>query len=585
MSKRLFSTCVLALIVVCLAIVLFAAPLNFAPWTGLNLYSQQVFGKSFGSQTNDPPGHGKNPRRRNSPSVSAFTAGDLAVCRVGDGTAVLGNTATPVFIDEYAPDGTLVQSIPLPTTVSGSNQRLTASGNASNECQINRSTDGRYLLITGYNAAVGTASVQSSSTTTVPRVIGRIDASGNIDTTTTTTSFSVASPRSAISDNGSSLWAVGSNTGVIYTTLGGSGAGTLVSNTLTSIRSINIYKSQLYVSNNSTTTARLGAVGTGLPTTTGQTIVGISGFPTNSNTNQFFFADLDNSVPGVDTLYTADDGSGTGSTGGGIKKFSLVAGTWTYNGTFPANGVTIPATQFLGLTGSVNGSTVTLYGTRAGLLAKIVDSSGYNGTPVAAPTLIAAPAVPAAMGFRGISFTPVNTDLTISQSAPASVSVNTNYTYSLTVGNSGSTAASGVSVDFKIPTGTSFVSASGASNSVNSGIVHLTSISVAAGGTANLSVTVTAPATAQTVTSTGTDVVVDPANTILETNEANNTALDNTTIVSVPAAPNIAVSPTNLPYGDQIVNQTSINLSAAIFNNGNADLTYTATLMGADPGD
>ena len=46
--------------------------------------------------------------------------------------------------------------------------------------------------------------------TSVPRTIGRVDASGSIDTRTALTdSFSGASPRSAISIDGSAFWAVG----------------------------------------------------------------------------------------------------------------------------------------------------------------------------------------------------------------------------------------------------------------------------------------------------------------------------------------------------------------------------------------
>jgi hypothetical protein len=40
-----------------------------------------------------------------------FTAGNIVVYRVGDGTAALGSTATAVFLDEYTPSGTLVQSV------------------------------------------------------------------------------------------------------------------------------------------------------------------------------------------------------------------------------------------------------------------------------------------------------------------------------------------------------------------------------------------------------------------------------------------------------------------------------------------
>jgi hypothetical protein len=48
--------------------------------------------------------------------LSAFTAGDLIVSRVGTGTGALGGNATTTFIDEYTPAGALVQSISLPST-------------------------------------------------------------------------------------------------------------------------------------------------------------------------------------------------------------------------------------------------------------------------------------------------------------------------------------------------------------------------------------------------------------------------------------------------------------------------------------
>src|SRR5262249_17571744 len=63
--------------------------------------------------------------------AASFTSGNLVVYRVGDGSAALGSGATAVFLDEYTPGGVLVQSIALPTTISGANRRLTASGSAT----------------------------------------------------------------------------------------------------------------------------------------------------------------------------------------------------------------------------------------------------------------------------------------------------------------------------------------------------------------------------------------------------------------------------------------------------------------------
>ncbi len=59
--------------------------------------------------------------------LAAFTPGNLAIYRVGGGTeGPLANTGNTVFIDEYSPSGTLVQSIHLPN--SGASTSLVANG-------------------------------------------------------------------------------------------------------------------------------------------------------------------------------------------------------------------------------------------------------------------------------------------------------------------------------------------------------------------------------------------------------------------------------------------------------------------------
>jgi hypothetical protein len=57
--------------------------------------------------------------------ASSFTQGNLVVVRIGDGIATPTNASTAVFLDEYTPAGAFVQTIALPTAVSGSNNPLT----------------------------------------------------------------------------------------------------------------------------------------------------------------------------------------------------------------------------------------------------------------------------------------------------------------------------------------------------------------------------------------------------------------------------------------------------------------------------
>jgi uncharacterized repeat protein (TIGR01451 family) len=322
-----------------------------------------------------------------------FTPGNLVIYRVGTGAAALAGTGTAVFLDEYTPTGTLVQSIALPTTTVGSNRRLVASGTATTEGFLTRSVDGFYLVLAGYDAALA-ATVSGTTSASVNRVIARVDSSGAIDTTTALNDAATgSSPRGVAATNGTDLWISGGAGSVRYTTLG-STTSTQLSTTVTNLRDVAIFGGQLYVSSQSGTT-RVCTVGTGIPTTSGQTITNLPGFSTTAGANAFFFADLNAGVAGVDTLYVADEAANQ------ILKYSLVAGTWTSNGT-------ITATSVRGLTATVSGTTVTLYGTstNGSKLSKVVDTAGYNSAPsTGAVTDIATASANTA--FRGVALAPV----------------------------------------------------------------------------------------------------------------------------------------------------------------------------------
>lgn len=368
-------------------------------------------------------------------SQAAFTAGNIVVYRIGTGAAALSSAATQVFLDEYNPTaGALVQTIPLPTSNNGANLALTASGTATSEGLITLSADGRYILAPGYNAAPGTASVASTTSTAVPRVVARIDGAGNVDTTTGfTDAYSANNIRSAASVDGSAIYTGGTGTttfgGVHYGTLG-STTSTQIESTPLNIRNVAIFGGQLYLSASSTPFLGIATVGTGTPTTSGQTVTQIT--PTygtgNPSPYQFFFADLTSSVAGVDTLYVADDR--TTANGGGIAKFSLVGGSWVLNNIYAGTG-TVGAR---GLTGVVSGSNVTLYATTtetsANRLISITDTSGYNGTLSGTATTVATATTNTV--FRGVAPAPL-----AGENQVASISVSPT---SQNEGNSGSTA-------------------------------------------------------------------------------------------------------------------------------------------------
>ena len=125
------------------------------------------------------------------------------VSRVGDGAAALSSAATAVFIEERRLDGTLVGTVALPVAASGNNLPFANSGSATSEGSLALSADGHTLALAGYAAVPGTASVASSAAATVNRVIARVDAQGNVDTSTAlAAAFDANNVRGAVSADG-----------------------------------------------------------------------------------------------------------------------------------------------------------------------------------------------------------------------------------------------------------------------------------------------------------------------------------------------------------------------------------------------
>jgi hypothetical protein len=332
-----------------------------------------------------------------------ISAGDLVVYRAGTGSAALSSAATAVFVDEYTTTGVFVQSIPMPTAASGTQLPLTASGTATSEGYLNLSKDGRYVVLTGYAAAPGLAGVAATTSAANPRVVGRIDANGAVDTSTNFTSaYSGNNVRSAYTTNGTTIWASGTGTGStggVWTTSFGATGGSQVSSStgVANTRVLEDFLNQLYVSSSSGTNVGVNTVGSGEPTASGQPVSLVVG---SASAYDFFFADLDSSVPGLDTAYVADDNANVG----GIRKFSLVGGTWTLN-----NVIGTGADSYRGLTGQVTANGIQLFATRQGGTSQgivtLTDSSGYNANNNGTANLIVP--LPSNTAFRGIDFAPI----------------------------------------------------------------------------------------------------------------------------------------------------------------------------------
>jgi len=272
--------------------------------------------------------------------AATFTPGNLVVDRIGDGSIALSAIAAPVFLDELTTAGFPVQSVALPTTVSGVNWRLVDTGSGTTAGQITRSADGQYILVPGYDAAVGTAGIATTLSSAANRVIGRVDFLGNINTSTalSDSSYSGNAIRSVASINGTAFWASGNattaaNGGVRYvSSLGGSTSLQLTTNPQNS-RNVSIQGGQLFISAQSGTFRGVDSVGTGVPVTSGQTSTLLPGFdPLNTSPESaygFVFADAtaQNFLgTGFDTLWIADDRT---ASPGGIQRWTYNGSTWT----------------------------------------------------------------------------------------------------------------------------------------------------------------------------------------------------------------------------------------------------------------
>jgi hypothetical protein len=334
---------------------------------------------------------------------SPFTEGNIIVVRVGSPDTTLNNQGREVFLQEYSPQGALVQVVPIPAT---GDQPFTISGTSTLEGMLHRSANGAYLSIGGYQAPRWTASL-SSGTANANRVIARIGKNAQVDRSTVCPQSNLypgASFRAAVSNDGNQFWTAGGTGGVRYVPFGFTES-LLLSSTVTNSRNVGIFGGQLYVVHSSgTVNTRVMKVGDGLPVAGLVDAQQMPGLPVGTNAlSQIFMADLNTNIAGYDVLYIADES-------GGILKYSLQANNeWVANGSVGTGG-----DQYRAITGYFGGNTVTLYATRrggnnasgGGELVSLADNTGHNNTIIAAePTLLAKAETGTA--FRGVALAPM----------------------------------------------------------------------------------------------------------------------------------------------------------------------------------
>src|SRR5262249_36296761 len=136
------------------------------------------------------------------------------------------------------------------------------------------------------------------------------------------TQFSGNNIRGAATDDGSRIWAAGA-TGVVYAPFGSTLANQQAQLLTLNTRFIGIASEQLYASTAAMmVNHNVFSIGTGLPTTAGQTTTEINVAGTaNASPYGFAFFDLIAGGSGPDTLYVCDDSSV--ANGGGVQRWQL----------------------------------------------------------------------------------------------------------------------------------------------------------------------------------------------------------------------------------------------------------------------
>lgn len=366
-------------------------------------------------------------------SAAAVDPAHVVVYRVGEAGGSLTNAAAPVFLDRYTTDGTLEGTVSVPTASSGAQHALTASGRSRSEGRLSLSPDGTLLAFTGYDAPVGTngpdavytdvngvdvhvtESLTASDPTTVGRVVGLLDGSQAVDTSTSVVGAGVPHVvRSGATPDGTRLYLGGSDGGVLTTTRGGSSATSVLSSPGLDATALAVAGNQLFATGgyDGQPGKRVVTVGAGAPTGASD-VTGLAGLPANVLAGGFTALDLTGNgygSTGVDTIYVAN----TAEKAGAIDKFVFDGTTWGKQGALPLDGV-------LAVAAKATGSTVQLVATTATGLWSFTENDGAAaGFATSAPSQVAT--APAGSEFRGVALAPTGDALakpTIAITGPA----------------------------------------------------------------------------------------------------------------------------------------------------------------------
>jgi hypothetical protein len=323
----------------------------------------------------------------------SFSECNLVAYKVGDGSQTLTSDAFPVLIEELNSSGNLIQT--LTRSFTGDNL-LTQSGSAESVGMMN-SYNG-FLSAPGFAVDSGSDLSTSSPKTPLINKVNTIFDKDKVNQSYTrfptvgTMPFSENHLRSVVPISSNQFYCAGNSLGTPST--GGvwyyNGTSFIqICSIPNNVRNIEIFNGQLYLSTASTTAPIIKGIyqiGSGLPTTSGQTVTPIFNQP---NGEPYGFS----VSPDGCTAYVADDRST--ANGGGIQKWTKVGGIWSLAYTFGSSS--------RGLTVDYSGVNPVIYATTSETSNNSIIKINDLGSTSTASTLRSAGVN---YVFRGIDFTP-----------------------------------------------------------------------------------------------------------------------------------------------------------------------------------
>jgi len=314
-----------------------------------------------------------------------FTAGDLAVLRVGDGSTTLASSAGPISLLDLTTAGLVQSTVNLPSGSGG----LQISGTATSEGQLVLNADDQSFTVAGYVPPyTGSGSLSSRTSLQAPRGYATVNYNGTVSAVTTLTGTYSGQNIRAGFVSGSSAWFAGGN---------GGGSGVEYYNGTSSLRIENantrvlgLYGGSLYYSTGSGTQGIYKYSGLPISATTATAVLtGVAG----QGTSPYDFA----LAPDGNTLYVADNALG-------VQKFTFDGSIWTFDYNFTDSVVT--ADKAYGLAVDFSGTDPVLYWTSPTDIWKATDAgAGAAGTSILSAG--------ANYAFRGLEVVPEPSSLAL----------------------------------------------------------------------------------------------------------------------------------------------------------------------------